>query len=134
MSKITKEYIAVVHKDKDSEYGVIFPDFLECITSGKNLQEAKNMAEEALQFHIDGMLEDKEDLPEATNFDIIKQRYHDAEIFLFISVKIPTSVKRINITIDEKLLRKLDKYLNEKNDNRSHFFTESIKERISQRS
>jgi len=132
MSKISKEYIAVIHKDKNSDYGVVFPDFLGCITSGSTLEEVKNMAEEALQFHIDGMLEDKEELPESSTLDNIKAQYPDAEVFLVISAKIPAIAKRINITIDEKLLRKLDKYLEEHGDNRSHFFAESIKEKIMQ--
>ena len=110
MSRISKEYIAVIHKEKESDYGVLFPDFLGCISSGKTLEEAKNMASEALQFHIDGMLEDKEELPEALSLDAIKDKYSDAEAFLIISAKIPSIAKRINITIDEKLLRKLDKY------------------------
>ena len=132
MSRISKEYIAVIHKEKESDYGVLFPDFLGCISSGKTLEEAKNMASEALQFHIDGMLEDKEELPEALSLDAIKDKYSDAEAFLIISAKIPSIAKRINITIDEKLLRKLDKYLEDHGDNRSHFFAESIKEKLMQ--
>ncbi len=132
MSKTSKEYIAVIHKDDTSDYGVVFPDFLGCITSGSTLEETKNMAEEALQFHIDGMLEDKEELPESSTLDDIKVKYPDAEAFLIISSRIPAVAKRINVTIDEKLLRKLDKYLEEHGDNRSHFFAESIREKVVQ--
>lgn len=124
MSNIAREYIAVIHKDKDSDYGVTFPDFLGCITAGKTLEEAKNMASEALQFHIDGMIEDKEELPNASSLDDIKANYPDAELFLVITARIPAQAKRINITIDEAVLRKLDKILAEKGDNRSHFFTQ----------
>jgi predicted RNase H-like HicB family nuclease len=51
-------YIAIVHKDSKSDFSVSFPDFPGCITAGKNIDEAKEMAEEALTFHIQGMLED----------------------------------------------------------------------------
>ena len=35
------EYIAYLHKDKGSDYGVSFPDFPGCITAGKTLEEAR---------------------------------------------------------------------------------------------
>ena len=41
------EYIAYLHKDRDSDYGVSFPDFPGCITAGKTLDEASRMAAEA---------------------------------------------------------------------------------------
>ena len=56
-------YIAFVHKDTKSDFGVSFPDFPGCITAGKNIDEAKDIAQEALTFHIQGMLEDGELLP-----------------------------------------------------------------------
>jgi len=94
MSKLSKEYIAVIHKDKTSDYGVVFPDFLGCITSGTTLEEVNNMAEEALQFHIDGMLEDKEKLPQVSTLDDIKVKYPDAEAFIVVSSGIPAVAKK----------------------------------------
>jgi predicted RNase H-like HicB family nuclease len=52
------EYIAYLHKDRDSDYGVSFPDFPGCITAGKTLDEASRMAAEALALHIQDMIED----------------------------------------------------------------------------
>jgi predicted RNase H-like HicB family nuclease len=129
MLKIPKEYIAVIEKEKNSDYGIIFPDFLGCVSVGKTLEEAKNMAEEALQFHIDGMLADGEDIPHPTSLDKIKAKYKKAEAFLIVPTKIATKAARINITIDEKLLRKLDKYLNNVGENRSSFFANAIREK-----
>lgn len=125
-----KDYIAVIHKEKKSDFGVSFPDFPGCITAGKTLEKAKNLAQEALQFHIDGMVKDKEPLPHATSLDVIKKNNKDAEAFLLISAKILSKAKRINITIDEALLRKLDKHLAAIGDNRSHFFSESIRQQV----
>jgi predicted RNase H-like HicB family nuclease len=56
-------YIGIVNKVQDSEYGVFFPDFPGCVTSGPTLDIAYTMAKEALQFHVDGLLEDGENLP-----------------------------------------------------------------------
>ena len=41
-------YIAILHKDDKSDYGVSFPDFPGCVTAGATLDEAKDMAKEAL--------------------------------------------------------------------------------------
>lgn len=57
------EYIAVIHQEGKSDYGVSFPDFPGCISAGLTLSEAHEMAEEALAFHIEGMLEDGEPIP-----------------------------------------------------------------------
>ena len=131
MLRMDREYIAVIRKEEGADYGAYFPDFLGCVTAARTLEGLKNMAVEVLQLHIDGMLEDGEELPQASSLDDIKNANQDAEIFFFISAKVPTKAKRINITIDEKLLRKLDRYLEKHGDNRSHFFSQSIRERVS---
>ncbi len=51
-------YIAVVHKEPTSDYGVSFPDFPGCITAGKTIDEAKDWAYEALLLHLEGLRED----------------------------------------------------------------------------
>jgi predicted RNase H-like HicB family nuclease len=49
--------------DADSDFGVDFPDFPGCVTAGTTLDEPLRMAQEALEFHIGGMVEDGEELP-----------------------------------------------------------------------
>ena len=56
-------YIGVVHKDADSDFSIAFPDFPGCVTAGRDLPELKQMAEEALALHIEGMLEDGDRIP-----------------------------------------------------------------------
>ena len=55
------QYIGLIHKDADSDYGVSFPDFPGAVTAGSTLDEARAMAEEALPFHIDGMIKGRGD-------------------------------------------------------------------------
>ena len=63
MSENHKEYIAIISKKNNRQYDVFFPDFLGCITSGNSFEDAKNMAQEALQLHVDGMVEDGDIIP-----------------------------------------------------------------------
>ena len=46
-----RQYIALIHKDTDSDYGVSFPDVPGCVTAGLDLDDARSMAEEALALH-----------------------------------------------------------------------------------
>jgi predicted RNase H-like HicB family nuclease len=58
-----RNYIGLIHKDADSDYGVSFPDFPGLITAGTDLDDARAMAEEALALHIEGLAEDGEAIP-----------------------------------------------------------------------
>jgi len=73
LSKFMKKYIAVI----DNNFGVVFPDFDGCVSVGKDLNDAINMAQEALKFHVDGMREDGEELPEPTTLEQVKKEYPD---------------------------------------------------------
>ena len=53
-----RTYIGLVHKEPGSDYGVSFPDLPGCITAGSTLEEAREMAAEALALHLDGLEED----------------------------------------------------------------------------
>jgi predicted RNase H-like HicB family nuclease len=68
-----KKYIAVIDKD----FGVVFPDFDGCVSVGKDLNDAINMAQEALELHVKGMQEDGEELPEPTALEHVKKEYPD---------------------------------------------------------
>ena len=57
-----RNYLAFIHKDAGSDYTVTFPDFPGCITAGSTLDEARAMAQEALPFHLEGLIEDGETL------------------------------------------------------------------------
>ena len=57
-------FIGVIHKDPDSDYGIGFPDFA-CVSAGSTFEEVMRMGREALAFHIEGMLEAGEDVPES---------------------------------------------------------------------
>jgi predicted RNase H-like HicB family nuclease len=61
MRKLT--YLAVLEPSEDGGYGVYFPDLPGCISYGKTIKEAQDMAEEAVGLHIYSMEQDDEALP-----------------------------------------------------------------------
>lgn len=66
------DYIAYLHKDRESDFGVSFPDFPGCVTAGTTLEEARRMASEALALHVAWMIEEGEVVPEPSNLDALK--------------------------------------------------------------
>jgi predicted RNase H-like HicB family nuclease len=63
-----KHYIALVHKDPDSNYGISFPDFPGAVTAARSRDEALERAGEALAVHVEGMAEDGEPIPPPSGF------------------------------------------------------------------
>lgn len=105
MSK--KTYLAIIHKKKNSDYGVSFPDFPGCISVGSTLDEAKDMAEEALQFHVDGMIDDNNELPFPTSLESNLQE--NAVAYFLVTVRVPEKKSvRINITFSPDILENID--------------------------
>ena len=64
-----RQYIALIHKDTNSDCGVSFPDFPGLATAGTDLDDARRMAEEALALPIDGTQEDGEAIPEPSSLE-----------------------------------------------------------------
>ena len=64
-------YLATVHKDNHSDYGVQFYDFPGCISAGETIEEAKKMATEALKGHISFMLADGDEIPTPSTLETI---------------------------------------------------------------
>ncbi|MDF0498389.1 type II toxin-antitoxin system HicB family antitoxin [Bradyrhizobium yuanmingense] len=69
-------YIAPIHKDADSDYGVSFPDLPDVISAGSTLDEAREMAAEALALHLRGLAEDDEAVPEPSSLGHGQCREH----------------------------------------------------------
>ncbi len=117
-------YIAIVHKDSKSDFSVSFPDFPGCITAGKNIDEAKDMAEEALTFHIQGMFEDGDKLPFPSKLEEIMNDPDCADATAFLVVTAPESkprTVRVNITLPEMTLRQIDAAAKKRGMSRSSF-------------
>ena len=57
-------YPVVTHKDPDSDYGVTVPDLPGCIATGSTVEHARQMIAEAIEMHLEQMLESGETLPQ----------------------------------------------------------------------
>ena len=57
-------YVAFVHRDDKPGFGISFPDFPGCVTDGDTIDETIRRGARALAFHIEGMIQDGEEIPE----------------------------------------------------------------------
>jgi predicted RNase H-like HicB family nuclease len=105
------DYIAYLHKERDSDFGVSFPDFPGCITAGRTLEQARRMAAEALALHIEGMIEDGEVVPEPSNLDALENDPNmRGAVAVLVSVEPERDrTVRINITARESQLDAIDR-------------------------
>ena len=60
-------YPAIFIAEQEGGYSVIFPDLRGCQTQGETIEEALSMSKEALGLYIFDKLEDKKELPKASN-------------------------------------------------------------------
>jgi predicted RNase H-like HicB family nuclease len=127
-------YIALIHKDNDSDYGVSFPDFPGCVTAGSSMEDALSMAEEALSLHIDGMLEDKETIPAPSSLSSIMQKREKMNAVACLIPAISSSQKtvRINVTVREGELQQIDAFADRHKMTRSGFLIQAAQTAIAE--
>ena len=124
-----RQYIALIHKEADSDYGVSFPDLPGVITAGSSLDEARNMATEALAFHLEGLVEDGEPAPEPSSLEKVMSVRENKDGVAVLIVAPDTEVKsvRINVTMPADVLDQIDQYAEREGFTRSGFLAQAAK-------
>ncbi|TVQ36402.1 MAG: CopG family transcriptional regulator [Geminicoccaceae bacterium] len=126
---MAKRYPALIHKEPDSDYGVSFPDLPGCVAAAATAEAAVAEAREALQLHVDGMIEDGMTLPPPSPLDAV---YAAAEggIVTFIEVDDHDPAVRVNVTIKKRLLADADAYAARHGLTRSRLIAEALERRL----
>jgi predicted RNase H-like HicB family nuclease len=127
-----RNYIGLIHKETDSDYGVSFPDFPGVVTAGESLDEARQMAEEALAFHVEGMAEDGEAIPEPSSLESVMADPKNRDgVAILVSLKAPAAKAiRINITLPEDVLERVDAFAAMQGLSRSGFLARAAQHEI----
>jgi len=121
------KYPVILHKDKDTGYGVTLPDIPGCFALGDTLDEAIRNIQAAVELYYDG--ENITVPPQASKIeDLVKSDLYTkdgfwvlADIdFSFLSSK----TVRINITLPEYKLSLIDKAAKARGLSRSAFLAE----------
>ena len=129
-------YIAFIHKEPDSIYGVSFPDFPGCISAGDSLDEALQSASEALQGHVQMMEADGDAVPPARSLDEIMgdTSLADDRATAVLSavplIRDRGSTTRINVSLDLGLLEAIDDAARLRKQTRSAFLASAARREL----
>jgi predicted RNase H-like HicB family nuclease len=126
-------YIALLHKEQESDYGVSFPDLPGCMTAGRTLDEARAMAVEALALHLQGLVEDDNAIPEPSSLEAIMADpdNRDGVATLIPAPPMDGPGVRVNVILPENLLTEIDRHVASHGLTRSGFLAEAAKSAIS---
>src|SRR5437868_10274288 len=120
-----RQYIALIHK----EPGVSFPDVPGVISAGRTLDEAREMAAEALALHLEGLAADGEAAPEPSSLEKIMTDAQNREAVAVLIAAAAAEVKsvRINVTMPADVLDQIDRYAEREGFTRSGFLAQAEK-------
>ncbi len=87
MYKETYIYPAIIKKLGDKDYNIRFKDFENIISCGESIDEAYNMAEDALKLEIFDLYSDKLEIPIATDITDIEVKSDETLILVKVNMK-----------------------------------------------
>lgn len=127
-----RQYIGLIHKEAASDFGVSFPDFPGVATAGTSLDDARAMAEEALALHVEGMVEDGDAIPEPSTLDEIMADPDNRDaVAILVGVKtVAPKCIRVNVTLPEDILERIDKYADREGLTRSAFLARAARREL----
>lgn len=117
-------YIAIVHQDGDSAFGLTFPDLPGCFAAADSWDAIPAAATEALDLWFD----DQPDV-EPSSLDVLRLSQKDALAAGAVLLPVPyipadTAVERVNITMERGLLRAIDETAKTRGLTRSAFLAQ----------
>lgn len=120
-------YLAVFAPQAEGGWTATFPDVPGAITEGEELPEAYRSAREALELILEARAEQGEPLPERSSDEALAARHRKDGVIALITALAPSKAVRINVTIDEGLLGRLNRYVETKGRTRSAVIGEAVR-------
>jgi len=112
--EVIMRYPIVVHKDRKSDYGATVPDLPGCFSAGSTMDEALAMAREAIELHLEGLIEEELPIPAPTSIERHRRNADYAGgIWAVVDIdpaNLRTRAKRVNVTLPEHLLDSIDRF------------------------
>jgi predicted RNase H-like HicB family nuclease len=121
-------YPALAHAAGAEGYTARFPDLPQCAASGAHLAELLANARAALRAELQALAERGEDWPRPTPVEQVQPE--PPQFTLLVDVEVEDTPVRVNISIGEQLLRKLDAAAEASGSTRSGFIAQAIRERL----
>lgn len=127
--------VAVIHGNAGA-YGISFPDFPGCVSGGRTVDEALRRGRETLAAHVAFLLAEGKALPDIRDLDAIRadpalaEDFSDATLVTAIDLDLRGKSVRVNVSLDEKLLARIDRAAEAEGESRSRFLAEAARKRL----
>jgi predicted RNase H-like HicB family nuclease len=125
-------YPVVLHTDDGVRFGVTVPDLPGCFSSGDTFDQALDCVLEAIDLHLEGLVEAGGELPAPRS--IAEHRSNpDFADGVWAAVTVDVSrfdgrAEKINITLPRRLLAKIDDYVRLHGATRSGFLADAARQ------
>lgn len=125
---------ALIHEE-DGVFGISFPDFPGCVSTGLTEDEVLRKGPQALALHVAGMVEDGDPLPATRDLgqlraDPVFREDAEGAIVALVPYETPGRSVRLNISMDENLLDAVDRAASAAGQSRSAFLAEAARRRL----
>ena len=125
---------ALIHEE-DGVFGISFPDFPGCVSTGASEEEALQKGMQALSFHVAGMVEDGDPIPAPQTLAGLRASSsfrEDAEgaVVALVHFDVPGRAIRLNISMEERLLELVDRAAAASGQSRSAFLGDAARQRL----
>lgn len=125
------KFIVVLHTDDGQRYGVTVPDLPGCFSGGDTLDDALESVREAVDLHVEGLIENSIAIPMAQTM-AQHQANPDYADGVWALVEVPVEkylgpAEKINITVPRLVLARIDEFAKKKGQSRSGFLVEAAR-------
>ena len=117
-------FALAIHEEK-GKYGVTVADLPGCFSAGDSIEEALDGAQEAIDGHVELLIEAGEGLPEARSLDEHRKN-PDFSGVVWAVIEVPVEryfgpAEKINITVPALTLKRIDEHAALRGESRSGF-------------
>jgi predicted RNase H-like HicB family nuclease len=129
--------VGLIHVEKGS-FGISFPDFPGAVSAGRSAEEAMARGRDTLAFHVQGMVEDGQELPVPRSVDQLQKDRtfrEDAKdaVVVMVPIDLPGKALRLNISMDETLVEAIDRAAKMLGQSRSSYLADAARQRLLKR-
>ncbi|MFZ5763832.1 MAG: type II toxin-antitoxin system HicB family antitoxin [Thermodesulfobacteriota bacterium] len=122
-------FVLALHSDDGKRFSVTVPDLPDCYSAGESMDEAIENAREAIDLHCEGLVAEGQDIPSPSP---ISHHQHDPlladAVWAVVEVEVEKYLSkpvRLNISLPEGLVRRIDQYASAHHLTRSGFLAKA---------
>ena len=129
-------HLIALIQGQPGNFGLTFPDVPGCVTAADSLDDLLRQASEALAFHMEGLVEDRQPMPIAHALEELQANpefaidFAEARLVTLIPYDPPGKAVRVNITLEEHLLQAIDQKAKTEGNSRSGFLAQAARMRL----